>query len=93
MKVMIACGGTGGHLFPGLAIAEVLRARQHQVRLLVSEKAIDQTALAPLTNCSDPSASIAVQAVPAVGYEGLSRLTHFCFRLAKATRALRRRLR
>ena len=73
-------------MFPGLAIAEVLRARQHQVRLLVSEKAIDQTALAPLTNCSDLSASIAVQAVPAVGYEGLSRLTPFCFRLAKATR-------
>jgi UDP-N-acetylglucosamine--N-acetylmuramyl-(pentapeptide) pyrophosphoryl-undecaprenol N-acetylglucosamine transferase len=86
MKVMIACGGTGGHLFPGLAIAEVLRARHHQVRLLVSEKAIDQTALAPLTNCSDLSASIGVQAVPAVGYEGSSRLTQFCFRLAKATR-------
>ena len=87
MKIMIACGGTGGHLFPGLAIAEVLRARRHQVRLLVSEKAIDQTALAALTNSSDPSASIAVQAVPAVGYEGSSRLTGFCFRLAKATRA------
>jgi UDP-N-acetylglucosamine--N-acetylmuramyl-(pentapeptide) pyrophosphoryl-undecaprenol N-acetylglucosamine transferase len=86
MKVMIACGGTGGHLFPGLAVAEALRARRHQVRLLVSEKAIDQTALAPLTNCSDPSASIAVQAVPAVGYEGLSRLTLFCFRSAEATR-------
>jgi UDP-N-acetylglucosamine--N-acetylmuramyl-(pentapeptide) pyrophosphoryl-undecaprenol N-acetylglucosamine transferase len=54
---------------------------------LVSEKAIDQTALAALTNSSDPSASIAVQAVPAVGYEGSSRLTGFCFRLAKATRA------
>jgi UDP-N-acetylglucosamine--N-acetylmuramyl-(pentapeptide) pyrophosphoryl-undecaprenol N-acetylglucosamine transferase len=86
MKVIIACGGTGGHLFPGLAIAEVLRARHHQVRLLVSEKAIDQTALAALTSSSDPSASIAVQAVPAVGYAGSSQLTRFCFRLAKATR-------
>ena len=86
MKVMIACGGTGGHLFPGLAVAEALRARQHQVRLLVSEKAIDQTALAPSTNSSDPSARIAVQAVPAVGYEGSSRLIRFCSRLAKATR-------
>jgi UDP-N-acetylglucosamine--N-acetylmuramyl-(pentapeptide) pyrophosphoryl-undecaprenol N-acetylglucosamine transferase len=86
MKIMIACGGTGGHLFPGLAMAEALRARRHQVRLLVSEKAIDQIALEALTSSSDPLAPIAVQAVPAVGYEGLSRLTHFCFRLAKATR-------
>jgi UDP-N-acetylglucosamine--N-acetylmuramyl-(pentapeptide) pyrophosphoryl-undecaprenol N-acetylglucosamine transferase len=86
MKIMIACGGTGGHLFPGLAVAEALRDRQHQVRLLVSEKGIDQIALAPLTNSSDPLARIAVQAVPAVGYEGLSRLTRFCSRLAKATR-------
>ena len=44
MKIVIACGGTGGHLFPGLAVAEVLRTRRHQVRLLVSEKAVDQTA-------------------------------------------------
>jgi UDP-N-acetylglucosamine--N-acetylmuramyl-(pentapeptide) pyrophosphoryl-undecaprenol N-acetylglucosamine transferase len=85
MKVMIACGGTGGHLFPGLAVAEALRERQHQVWLLVSEKAIDRTALAPLTNCSDPSARIAVRVLPAVGYEGSSRLIRFCSRLARAT--------
>jgi len=86
MKVMIACGGTGGHLFPGLAVAEALRTRHHQVRLLVSEKAVDQTALAPLTNSSGHSDPIAVQSVPAVGYEGFSRSIRFCFRLAKATR-------
>ena len=86
MKVMIACGGTGGHLFPGMAVAETLREHRHQVRLLVSEKAIDQTALAALTNCSDLSARIAAQAVPAVGFAGSSRLIPFCFRLAKATR-------
>src|ERR1017187_7067953 len=86
MKVMIACGGTGGHLFPGLAVAEVLRERRHQVRLSVSEKAVDQTALAALTDSSDPSARIAVEVVPAVGYEGSRRLIRFCIRMAKATR-------
>jgi UDP-N-acetylglucosamine--N-acetylmuramyl-(pentapeptide) pyrophosphoryl-undecaprenol N-acetylglucosamine transferase len=86
MKVMIACGGTGGHLFPGLAVAEALQARRHQVRLLVSEKAIDGTALAALPKSSDPSMRIAVKAVPAVGYEGARRLLPFCIHLARATR-------
>src|SRR5882724_16028 len=45
MNTVIACGGTGGHLFPGLAVAEVLRARGHEVMLFVSEKEIDSLAM------------------------------------------------
>jgi undecaprenyldiphospho-muramoylpentapeptide beta-N-acetylglucosaminyltransferase len=45
MRVVIACGGTGGHLFPGLAVAQTLKDRGHEVLLLVSEKAIDAQAL------------------------------------------------
>lgn len=44
MRVVIACGGTGGHLFPGIAVAQALRARGHSVLLLISEKLIDATA-------------------------------------------------
>jgi UDP-N-acetylglucosamine--N-acetylmuramyl-(pentapeptide) pyrophosphoryl-undecaprenol N-acetylglucosamine transferase len=45
MNVAIACGGTGGHLFPGLAVAEVLKDRRHAVLLLISEKQIDAMAV------------------------------------------------
>jgi UDP-N-acetylglucosamine--N-acetylmuramyl-(pentapeptide) pyrophosphoryl-undecaprenol N-acetylglucosamine transferase len=44
VHVLIACGGTGGHLFPGIAVGEVLSARGHDVTLLISEKKIDAIA-------------------------------------------------
>ena len=40
MRFAIAAGGTGGHLFPGLAVAEVLHAKGHEVMILTSEKHI-----------------------------------------------------
>lgn len=43
--VAIACGGTGGHLFPGIAIGEALQTMGADVLLIVSEKEIDQHAV------------------------------------------------
>jgi UDP-N-acetylglucosamine--N-acetylmuramyl-(pentapeptide) pyrophosphoryl-undecaprenol N-acetylglucosamine transferase len=43
--VAIACGGTGGHLFPGLAVAGQLTQRGCAVTLLVSPKEVDQQAV------------------------------------------------
>jgi UDP-N-acetylglucosamine--N-acetylmuramyl-(pentapeptide) pyrophosphoryl-undecaprenol N-acetylglucosamine transferase len=60
MNAVIACGGTGGHLFPGIAVAEVLQDRGHEVMLLVSEKDIDAVALSGRTNFQ-------VEKLPTVG--------------------------
>src|SRR5271154_284316 len=43
--VAIACGGTGGHLFPGLAVAGELKKRGCQIALLISPKDVDQQAV------------------------------------------------
>ena len=85
MKIMIACGGTGGHLFPGLAAAETLLRRGHMVRLLVSEKAIDQTALMGFRRGSE-SSRLSVSSISAVGYKTSRQLIGFCCRLARATK-------
>src|SRR5688572_9166373 len=42
--IAIACGGTGGHLFPGMAVAEVLQQKGCDVALLISPKQVDQEA-------------------------------------------------
>jgi UDP-N-acetylglucosamine--N-acetylmuramyl-(pentapeptide) pyrophosphoryl-undecaprenol N-acetylglucosamine transferase len=46
LNILIACGGTGGHLFPGIAVAEAFRAQGHTPLLLISRKEIDATATA-----------------------------------------------
>jgi len=45
MKIVVTCGGTGGHAFPGLAVAEELRRRGHEVSLWASGRDIESSVL------------------------------------------------
>lgn len=45
LHIAVACGGTGGHIYPGLATARALRERGHHVTLWLSGKQVEQTVL------------------------------------------------
>ena len=40
-RFLISCGGTGGHLSPGISLAEGLVGRGHEITLLISRKKVD----------------------------------------------------
>jgi UDP-N-acetylglucosamine--N-acetylmuramyl-(pentapeptide) pyrophosphoryl-undecaprenol N-acetylglucosamine transferase len=48
MRMIVTGGGTGGHLFPGIAVAEEMRRRFPQARILFvsTDRAMDNTMLA-----------------------------------------------
>lgn len=65
--IAVACGGTGGHLFPGLAVAVRFRACGCRTALLVSPKEVDQAAVKDLKGME-------VFTLPAVAFQSGSRL-------------------
>jgi UDP-N-acetylglucosamine--N-acetylmuramyl-(pentapeptide) pyrophosphoryl-undecaprenol N-acetylglucosamine transferase len=80
--VAIACGGTGGHLFPGLAVGEALQARGADVMLLISPKEVDQQA-------ARAARGMQVETLPAVA-SGRGRMLEFLRGCLASHRAARR---
>ncbi len=68
--VAIACGGTGGHLFPGLAVADQLTARGCTVSVLISPKDVDQQAV-------KSAHDVEVVTLPAVALQSGNRIAFF----------------
>ncbi len=74
MNFVIAAGGTGGHLFPGLAVGEVFVKREHKVMLIISEKEIDSLA-------TQGRSEFRIERVPGVGIQSKSPLALVRFAL------------
>jgi len=62
MKILIAGGGTGGHVFPGIAVAEELKASFPQVEVLFvgGKQGIEATAV--------PEAGFRLRTLPTAGF-------------------------
>jgi UDP-N-acetylglucosamine--N-acetylmuramyl-(pentapeptide) pyrophosphoryl-undecaprenol N-acetylglucosamine transferase len=80
--VAIACGGTGGHLFPGLAVAEQLQQRGCAVALLISPKDVDQEAVKSVRGME-------IFTLPAVALQNRNYLS-FAYRFWQSWRAARK---
>ena len=62
LRVLIAGGGTGGHLFPGVALAEEVRARGGEVLFVGTERGIEARVL--------PGQGWALRTIDATGIKG-----------------------
>lgn len=60
-RFIISCGGTGGHLSPGISLAEGLHARGHEAVLLISQKKVD-------TRLSEKYPHLRFERMPGAGF-------------------------
>lgn len=62
IKVLIMAGGTGGHVFPGLAVAETLRGQGHEVIWLGTERGLEKRLV--------PAAGLQLECISISGLRG-----------------------
>ncbi|WP_327124710.1 glycosyltransferase [Nitrincola sp. A-D6] len=81
--LLVMAGGTGGHVFPALATADLLRAQGVDVEWLGTEKGIESRIV--------PAANIKLNCIPVAGLrgKGVLRLLTAPFNLLKAVLAAR----
>lgn len=65
--VLVMAGGTGGHVFPALAVAQELRAKNYRIVWLGTQKGIEARLV--------PAANIAIEWLPVSGLRGKGVLT------------------
>ncbi|WP_395377145.1 undecaprenyldiphospho-muramoylpentapeptide beta-N-acetylglucosaminyltransferase [Marinicella sp. W31] len=87
MNCVIMAGGTGGHVFPGLAVAEALRERDHKVWWLGAEGGMEEALV--------QRAEIEMKSLPITGLrgKGLVRRLMMPWRMLRSTWQARRFMR
>ncbi|MGH8292251.1 MAG: undecaprenyldiphospho-muramoylpentapeptide beta-N-acetylglucosaminyltransferase [Gammaproteobacteria bacterium] len=84
MKIVIMAGGTGGHVFPALAVADVLRARGHEVSWIGTRAGLEARVV--------PAAGFAMEWIDVGGLrgKGWGTLLMSPWRVARALQQARR---